>query len=152
MTPETREWVEKAEGDHAVAGREFRVKKSPSFDAVCFHAQQCAEKFLKARLCEASAEFPKTHDLARLLTVLLPIEPAWELLRPAAETLTDYAVRFRYPGATADRRLAREALEYCTMIRERVRVSLGLAMTPTRRRTHRAASGANQRRPRPTRR
>ena len=48
MKPLTREWVEKAEGNYATARRESRVRKKPNFDAVCFHAQQSAEKYLKA--------------------------------------------------------------------------------------------------------
>ena len=44
------EWIEKAEGDYRTAEREMRVRKAPNYDAVCFHAQQCAEKYLKAFL------------------------------------------------------------------------------------------------------
>jgi len=44
------EWVEKAEADYRTAEREARVRKAPSHDVVCFHAQQCAEKYLKAFL------------------------------------------------------------------------------------------------------
>ena len=40
MKPLTREWVEKGEADWNTARRELRVRKSPNFDAVCFHAQQ----------------------------------------------------------------------------------------------------------------
>ena len=58
MKPMTLEWVAKAEGDFAVMEREARVRKKPNYDAVCFHAQQCAEKYLKARPCEAEIEFP----------------------------------------------------------------------------------------------
>jgi HEPN domain-containing protein len=43
MTPLTQEWVDKAEGDFITATRELRARKSPNFDAACFHAQQCAE-------------------------------------------------------------------------------------------------------------
>lgn len=50
MNPLTFEWVEKAEGDFFTAMRELRARKSPNFDAVCFHAQQMAEKYLKAVL------------------------------------------------------------------------------------------------------
>jgi len=46
----TLEWVKKAEGDYVTAQRELRARKSPNYDASCFHAQQCAEKYLKARL------------------------------------------------------------------------------------------------------
>ena len=59
MKPLTREWVEKGEGDRSTARRELRVRKSPNFDAVCFHAQQCAEKYLKALLQERGAAIPR---------------------------------------------------------------------------------------------
>ena len=65
MTPLTREWVDKAEGDFHTATREARVRKAPNHDAVCFHAQQCAEKYLKALLQEANIPFGKTHNLVR---------------------------------------------------------------------------------------
>ena len=48
MKPETAEWIQKAEGDRGTARREFAVEDTPNYDAVCFHAQQCAEKYLKA--------------------------------------------------------------------------------------------------------
>lgn len=41
------EWVAKAEGDFATAWRELAATESPNYDAVCFHAQQCAEKYFK---------------------------------------------------------------------------------------------------------
>jgi hypothetical protein len=59
MKPSTTEWVAKAEDDFAVMERECQVGVHPSYDAVCFHAQQCAEKYLKARLCEAGVAFGK---------------------------------------------------------------------------------------------
>lgn len=48
MNEITLEWVNKAEGDFATALREGRVRKNPNYDAWCFHAQQCAEEYLKA--------------------------------------------------------------------------------------------------------
>jgi HEPN domain-containing protein len=50
MLNETAEWVEKAEGDWHTACRELEVTKSANYDACCLHAQQCAEKYLKALL------------------------------------------------------------------------------------------------------
>jgi HEPN domain-containing protein len=50
MRPLTTEWIQKAEGDLATAHRELRARKAPNFDAACFHAQQSAEKYLKALL------------------------------------------------------------------------------------------------------
>ena len=46
MKPATQEWIEKAEGDYRTALRERRVRRHPNHDAVCFHAQQCIEKYL----------------------------------------------------------------------------------------------------------
>ena len=66
MKPITKEWIAKAEGDWASALREVRARKKPNYDSACFHAQQCAEKYLKARLQEASTPFGKTHDLVKL--------------------------------------------------------------------------------------
>lgn len=126
MTPLTQEWVDKAEGDWNALGRELRARKNPNYDDACFHAQQCGEKYLKARLVEAALPFPKTHDLSRLLTLLLPIEPAWNFLRPATDALTDYGVDFRYPGNTADHDEAKEARRLCALVRRAVRPSLGL--------------------------
>lgn len=126
MKPITREWVNKAEGDFAIAGREVEVTLSPNYDAVCFHGQQCAEKYLKARLQEADIYFGKTHDLSALLNLLITIEPSWETLRPDLQALTQFAVSYRYPGDSADETEAREAVAKCKNIRDAVRKALGL--------------------------
>ena len=59
--------VEKAEADFATLERECRARKRPNYDGACFHAEQCAEKYLKARLCEVGATLAKIHDLVALL-------------------------------------------------------------------------------------
>jgi len=74
MNPITLEWVAKAEGDFATAERELNVEDNPNYDAVCFHAQQCAEKYLKARLQESDIPFGKTHVLTLLLDLALGVE------------------------------------------------------------------------------
>jgi HEPN domain-containing protein len=122
----TREWADKAEGDFAIAEREVEVKLHPNYDAVCFHCQQCAEKYLKARLQEADIYFGKTHDLSALLDILLAIEPAWDSLRPDLQTLTQFAVSYRYPGDSADETEAREAVAKCKNVRAIVRKALGM--------------------------
>jgi HEPN domain-containing protein len=127
MTPLTAEWVEKAEGDRATALRELRASHSPNYDAVCFHTQQCAEKYLKARLQEANIGIEKTHNLPRLLDQLLPVEPTWDTLRPYLLALTVYAINFRYPGDAADKEEAREAVRLCRRVRLRIRRDMGLA-------------------------
>ena len=54
----TAEWIEKAEADFATMERESQVLERPNYDGVCFHAQQCAEKFLKASLCFRTDSVP----------------------------------------------------------------------------------------------
>jgi HEPN domain-containing protein len=124
MKPLTGEWVEKAEGDFATASREIRVRKAPNFDAVCFHAQQCAEKYLKALLQEADLPFGRTHHLIALLDLLVSIFPSWELLRPQLQNLNAYSVAIRYPGESADKTAAREALDLALVIRQEARKTL----------------------------
>ena len=55
MKPIASEWLARAEGDFAILERECRARKNPNYDGACFHAQQCAEKYLKARLPSARA-------------------------------------------------------------------------------------------------
>ncbi|MCI0519660.1 MAG: HEPN domain-containing protein [Chloroflexi bacterium] len=126
MKPLTLEWIKKAEDDYISGWRELRARHNPNYDAACFHAQQCVEKYLKARLIEAGLGFPKTHDLAQLLELLKPIEPLWITYLEAARALTDYSVEFRYPGEWADKATARKAMVYCRSIRDVVRISLGV--------------------------
>jgi len=90
MNPLTLEWEQKAEGDSAAA-QWLQQAANPIHDAICFHAQQCIEKYLKAWLQEASIPFPRTHDLEELLDLILPIIPAWSSWR--SDFLTHHACR-----------------------------------------------------------
>jgi HEPN domain-containing protein len=124
----TREWVTKAEDDFVAAVDLARRRRRPVWDAVCFHCQQSAEKYLKARMQEAGMGVPKTHDLDTLLNHLLPIEPLWSALRPALQDLSDFAVDFRYPGHRANKSQGTRSVKNCKMIRSEVRHALGLPL------------------------
>jgi HEPN domain-containing protein len=126
MKAPTREWVEKAEADYAAALLVRRSRKKHSRDIVCFHLQQCVEKYLKARLEEAAIAFPKTHDLEKLLALAIAVEPMWAALRPAMATLTDFAVEVRYPGRSASPAETRGLLNSAAQIRDLIRQRLGL--------------------------
>ena len=125
MQKTTREWVKKAEEDYLIARRESR-SKVPVHDGVCFHCQQCAEKYLKAFLQEAGLAFPRTHDLADLLGSALSIEPTWTSMTADLNALSAFAVEYRYPGESADLDEAREALQKCENVREVIRRALHL--------------------------
>ena len=122
----TREWIEKAEGDFRTATRELAVLSDPNYDAVCFHSQQCAEKYLKAQLQEEEIAFGKTHNLIALSEFLITRNPGWESLRSAVQGLSAFAVEVRYPGISVDQEIAAEALELCQEVRQKVRNILGV--------------------------
>lgn len=122
----TREWIAKAEDDFAVALTLSRSRRARVPDAICFHCQPCAEKYLKARLCEDGIPFPKSHDLVALLKLLASSYPLWAALGKAATNLNAYAVSTRYPGDQADPKEAKTARHDCKAIREEVRQSFGL--------------------------
>ncbi len=128
MTEETQKWVNRAEEDWTSLNGLLRLRKSANFNNVCFHAQQCVEKYLKARLIEADIVFPKTHDLIALLALVLPVEPLWSVLDLALLTLNPYGVAIRYPDDEATREDAKEARKLCAGARAVIRPSLGLSI------------------------
>lgn len=126
MKPLTLEWIEKAEGDFHLLEREIRVRKNPNYDAVCFHAEQCVEKYLKGRLIEADIAFPKTHDLVLLLDFAVTVVPIWEVARDDLSFLSGFGVEFRYPGESADLQTAKTAREKCRAFRRLARETMVL--------------------------
>ena len=121
-----RNWIYKAEEDFRTATALFRSRKARAYDNVCFFAQQCIEKYLKAILTKRRCYFPKTHNLLELLNLAKPKDPTLELLRPFLERLNPYSVAFRYPGENAVRKDAKQALLLMTTLRIELRVKLGL--------------------------
>ena len=126
MNSATGEWVTKAEGDFATAGRELRARTAPNYDAVCFHCQQCAEKYLKAILQENNTTIPKIHFLLELLALILKFDGSYEFLKVDLEILEDYSVRYRYPGVSAEKDDAQATFAAVERVRKFVRQKLGL--------------------------
>ena len=126
MKPTTLEWIYKAEEDWHVAQMSYRARQHPSYDAAVFHAQQCAEKYLKARLEEAAIGFARTHDLLMLQQLVLSVEPNWQVLQTHLTFLNPFAVAYRYPGIIATRADARDAITYCRKVRHVIRTAFGL--------------------------
>jgi HEPN domain-containing protein len=92
-----REWVGKAENDLKTAVHTLEMEEDCPTDTVCFHAQQCVEKYLKAFLVLEEIEFPKTHDI-RKIAALLPPRIRVPLTVEEQIQLTNYATVMRYPG------------------------------------------------------
>ncbi len=126
MSDLATEWIEKAEGDYRTAIREMRARTGPNYDAVCFHAQQCAEKYLKAFMQSSGEVAPLIHHLIRLLERCKAHAPAFELIRPELEALNDYAVDIRYPGDRAAKEEARDAVRAMKAVRRFIRQRMGL--------------------------
>ena len=130
MNPLTLEWVQKAEGDYTVA-QQSQEGQNPVNDVICFLAQQCVEKYLKAWLQEANIPFPRTHNLKELLELIAPTMPVWRAWLADFSILSEHAVDPRYPGkfATADE--AAHAMRICGEVRRAVREQLKLPLDAT---------------------
>ena len=125
MNDITREWVRKAEEDYSVIEQLFLLGKNPPLGVICFHAQQCIEKYLKALLIEHEIGFPRTHSLVVLIDLILPIKPDWTLHRDALGVLTNYAIVSRYPfEEEIDRKTTQNAVDITLHMRDIIRTEL----------------------------
>lgn len=68
-----QQWLNRAHKDLA-AGEVLLKGGSEDYENVGFHAQQSAEKFIKALLVSRQIEFPKTHDIALLRQLVARVE------------------------------------------------------------------------------
>jgi HEPN domain-containing protein len=92
-----RQWLAKAEEDYAVA-EHLLIQNTPYLGAIGFHAQQAAEKFFKAFLVRHQVEFPKTHDLDKILDLVATVDESLAESLRAAVALNPYGVDIRYPA------------------------------------------------------
>jgi len=120
-----RAWIKKAESDLKTAEHTLALKEKCPFDNVCFHAQQCAEKYLKALLVSRTLDFPKTHDL-RLLMQRIPAEINLKLRIEEVVSLNRYTIEARYPGdwEPFDRKEAEKAVAIARKVRKAVKTCL----------------------------
>lgn len=119
-------WLERARSDLALARAAL---KAPGvlLEDVCYHAQQCAEKALKAMLIQRQVAFPRTHVLETLVDLLKAAGVDLPAEVDEAFALTQYAVQTRYPGEwepVTDEE-AREALEMAAQVLAWVEAQIG---------------------------
>lgn len=118
-------WVAKAENDLRMV-RLALAAKPPVTDGACFHAQQCAEKYLKAILVARDQSFPKTHDLVELSRlcelagVIVPVDT------DQLELLSYHAVKTRYARRIPPLDEARQAAKTARAVRKFARKFLGV--------------------------
>jgi len=117
-----RQWVQKAENDLKNAAHTLKLGQDCPTDTVCFHAQQCIEKYIKALLVWHGIEFSRIHHISALIA-LLPAQFRPDLTSEEQERLTDYAVSTRYPGDYEAIPLAeaRQAVQISRRVRKQIR-------------------------------
>jgi len=99
---DARAWLARAELDLRAADLELGAPQAGLWGDVAFHAQQAAEKALKALLAMHDEPFRKTHSIEELGRACAAIDPGLGHLIDAAAPLTEYAWKFRYPGDVGD--------------------------------------------------
>jgi len=119
------EWASKAEEDW-IAAHSLLRRKFPLTAIACFHAQQCAEKYIKAMLIARKYPFSKVHDLLILNQECHRAGILLGILEDDLSTLSLYAVKARYPGNAPALEDAREALQTTRTVRRFARKFLNL--------------------------
>ncbi|MCK4341397.1 MAG: HEPN domain-containing protein [Phycisphaerae bacterium] len=87
-------WLRKAKSD--LVSARLCISAGEALDAACFHAQQAAEKCIKAYLTARGIEFPFIHNLEKLIEVCAQTDPAFATIKALGQELTPYAVELRY--------------------------------------------------------
>jgi len=120
-----REWLDYAEADYTLTQELLDTGNRIRPWLIAFHAQQAAEKYLKAYLASRRIDFPFTHHIGRLLEICATVAIWPARLEPATE-LTDYAATSRYPGEAVKvtRRDARRAIGLTRSVRDAVIAAL----------------------------
>lgn len=115
------QWLTMAEKDFRLV-QHLLAEDAPFAEAIVFHCQQAAEKYLKALLTWRETAFPKTHSIAQLLDLLAATDPQVADAVRSAVALTPYAVMMRYPGEAGEIPMpeAREAGETTDLVRRTV--------------------------------
>jgi HEPN domain-containing protein len=118
-----KQWGERAESDLWIASLALKhAGARHPMDGVCFHAQQCVEKYLKALLTWQGVPFPRTHAIAELIAKL-PEPNRPDLTAQDQIVLTRYSTITRYPGDYEPITLteARRAVTLARRVRRQVR-------------------------------
>ncbi len=116
-------WVRKAEEDRGMA---LSVDPGIYANGICFHCQQCIEKYLKATLVAHDVTPDRIHDLVALGTETADHAPEVEELFSDLAFLTPYSVLVRYPDRDAVIEEAHEAIEVMERARAALRIILGI--------------------------
>ena len=119
-----KQWVDHAEEDLRLAKFALKITSSCPHKLIAFHAQQCAEKYLKAFLALKKVDFPYSHNISLLVELCTPLA-GWIKDLQGIESLTPYAITARYPGKyKVTKKEAVQAVELASIVRKTVRKAL----------------------------
>lgn len=123
-----QQWLDKAEQD-LQAAIVLLSEDEPLLGIIGFHAQQAAEKFLKALLVHQQIEFPKHHNLGELLDLVAKFDHSLADALRGVTALNPYGVEIRYPGDLPEMNQAdaQEAIKLAQKVREAIYASLQLS-------------------------
>lgn len=127
MNPLTLEWIQRAEDEFSVAKMIWQGK-NPIYRIICFYAQQCVEKYLKAWLQELNVPFTRKHNLKELLNMIVPFIPSCSSWEADLSNLSKHVVDTHYPSDSATANDAEHAMQTCEMVRQAVRAQLKLSI------------------------
>ncbi|MCH8295741.1 HEPN domain-containing protein [Candidatus Poribacteria bacterium] len=124
------EWLRKGDNDLRAAGAILLLEDAP-FDVVCFHTQQCVEKYLKGFLTFYQKEVRRTHDLVSLLGECNQIDSSFAEWEEVCEQLTSYAIEARYPAEFSEYSVeeAEDAVSSATRFKAFVRDKISITET-----------------------
>lgn len=125
INPLTLEWVERAEGDFLAATQLYRGP-NPVNHVICFLAQQCVEKYLKAWLQEMNIPIIRTHNLTQILDLILLTIPEWKAWKSGLSNLSEFAVETRYLADSPSQNDVVRSMETCEKVRKTTRAELKL--------------------------
>ena len=94
---DVKEWLRYADMDSLSANHLNEIQYPKPLEIICYHCQQAAEKMLKALILAYDGELQKTHDLGLLVDELSEFVTFSEDILNAADSLTPYGVKIRYP-------------------------------------------------------
>jgi HEPN domain-containing protein len=123
--PVVAEWIAKADADWQLAAIARAAANPKLLDGVVYHAQQCVEKLLKARLIQLGQTIRKTHDLASLSQALQGADEQWRWDESELDDLSDAGVMNRYPGFDTSEQEMQELMEVAGRLRQALLNDLG---------------------------
>jgi len=120
-----KQWMIYGDEDLRLARHALTLLSGCPYRLIAYHAQQCAEKYLKAYLVYHRIDFPYTHNISRLLE-LCEENSSWPSKIREAEELTPFAITARYPGEDekVTKKEALRAVGIAAKIRQTVRSTL----------------------------